>query len=119
MAINWNEIKEDVIELYTKDKLSLRQIAGLIGTTHSTVNKYLSRWGVARRSGVNRRRKNTKDLVGQRFGHLTVLAQDSTKYPTHWLCKCICNRRISVSRVKLIRGWKKSCGCRQYKLRKK
>jgi len=109
---NWEKHREEIVRLYSSG-LSLRHIAAKFGTTHATINKYLARWNIPRRSGVNRRRKNVKDLVGKRFGFLTVLAQDLSKYPTHWICKCVCNRRVSVSRVKLMRGWKKSCGCRQ------
>ena len=54
------------------------------------------------------------DLVGQRFGKLTVVAQDNTfdGKGTRWVCDCDCGSKgIMVRRAMLIRGKTKSCGC--------
>lgn len=53
-------------------------------------------------------------LVGFTFGSLTVLERDFTVDVTkgrHWICKCICNKTISVSSYSLNSGNYKSCGC--------
>jgi hypothetical protein len=49
---------------------------------------------------------------GQRFGRLTVLAEEaaSDKH-RNWLCKCDCGTRIIVRGTKLRTGTQVSCGC--------
>ena len=52
------------------------------------------------------------NLVGQRFGRLTVI---NTSTPlgkkTTWLCSCECGNDITVRGECLARGTTKSCGC--------
>ena len=54
------------------------------------------------------------DLIGQRFGRLTVLSrQGSIGQKVAWLCLCDCgNKRVIISE-KLKTGRTKSCGCFQ------
>jgi hypothetical protein len=58
-------------------------------------------------------RSEILDLVGQKFGRLTVLEMcprekgDSTK----WVCKCDCGKTIEVEGSSLKRGNTQSCGC--------
>lgn len=57
-----------------------------------------------------------KDLTGQRFERLTVLYRDETKpkgrgKAVYWVCQCDCGNVTSVSRVNLMNGSIKSCGC--------
>ena len=59
-------------------------------------------------------RKNTKDLVGQTFGLLTVLEKGPSKnHKVHWKCECSCNEHniLYVSTDKLLNGHTRSCGC--------
>ena len=54
------------------------------------------------------------DLVGQRFGKLTVVAQDKTFQGkgSRWICDCDCGTMgVLVRRSMLIGGKTKSCGC--------
>lgn len=55
-----------------------------------------------------------KDLVGKRFGRLTVLcrAKDNTNdgHP-RWVCMCDCGREVIVPGRSLQEGKTKSCGC--------
>ena len=54
------------------------------------------------------------NLVGQRFGRLTVVEQDNTfnGKGSRWICDCDCGSKgILVRRSMLIRGKTKSCGC--------
>lgn len=64
----------------------------------------------------NTSKANTKDLVGQRFGRLTVIERDTTKTGgnAYWLCKCDCGnpKLISVSSSHLGKSTL-SCGCLQ------
>ena len=56
-----------------------------------------------------------KDLIGQRFGRLTVIKSldGSRNTPRKQLCKCACGNITSVITYKLISGHTKSCGCLQ------
>lgn len=54
------------------------------------------------------------NLIGQRFGRLTVLesCENKTKSSGKWYsCECDCGNIISVSTQGLRRGTTKSCGC--------
>ena len=52
------------------------------------------------------------DLTGQKFGRLTVINKvKSDNKNSRWLCRCECGKEISVSRVHLINGHTRSCGC--------
>lgn len=56
-------------------------------------------------------RKRT-DLVGQKFGRLTVVADDPYK-DDHVICKCSCGTYTSILKYALTKknGSTKSCGC--------
>lgn len=53
------------------------------------------------------------NLIGQRFGRLTVLSKESmNKYrKITWLCKCDCGREKIIVSGHLRSGHTKSCGC--------
>lgn len=55
---------------------------------------------------------SVKNLVGQKFGTLTVLrfAGINKNHKSTWLCKCECGVEKVMSRENLIRA--KSCGCK-------
>lgn len=59
------------------------------------------------------------DLVGQRFGMLTVVKRSGTKdYMSQWLCKCDCGQ-FHIVRINHLRGGQvKSCGCRSSRNRR-
>lgn len=52
------------------------------------------------------------DLVGQRYGRLTVIepARTNGRYPA-WKCKCDCGNEVIVITNSLRSGKTKSCGC--------
>ena len=55
-----------------------------------------------------------KDLVGKKFGKLTVLSQvkeRSINRAVFWVCKCDCGKKSKVSGNHLKSGHTKSCGC--------
>ncbi len=53
-----------------------------------------------------------KELVGMRFGNLTVLSYEGKRDGMHrWRCKCDCGRETSVGQTLLQSGKTKSCGC--------
>jgi len=51
------------------------------------------------------------DLVGQRFGRLTVVARHRTNHQARWDCVCDCGNTKTVDHSRLVRGITKSCGC--------
>ena len=58
------------------------------------------------------RRRGVRDLTGQQFGRLTVLARIPTEGKnSRWRCKCECGAETEVSRVHLRDGHTRSCGC--------
>lgn len=62
-------------------------------------------------------KKPYKDLIGQRFGRLTVVslveAKSSASVPTEWICRCDCGNTTKVRGSNLLSGGTKSCGCLQ------
>ena len=61
--------------------------------------------------------KKTKNLVGQRFGKLTVLSCDGLiKKRVRWLCRCDCGNEKSVAGLYLNHNETTSCGCNKYRL---
>lgn len=60
------------------------------------------------------RETRTKNLVGQKFGKLTVveLLEDSNKFNRRmYRCKCDCGNEIITSSICLMGGHTNSCGC--------
>ena len=53
------------------------------------------------------------NLVGQKFGRLTVInrAENDKKGNTRWLCSCSCGEKTIVNAYHLTRGKIRSCGC--------
>ena len=58
------------------------------------------------------RNPNTQDLIGERFGNLTVLDRNKQTL----LCKCDCGTVRMFDRGNVVRGRTKSCGCIQGKV---
>ena len=56
---------------------------------------------------------NTKNLIGQKFGKLTVLKQSKTRRERHvfWICQCECGNICEVCSKELLNGNTQSCGC--------
>lgn len=55
--------------------------------------------------------KNRPDLLGKKFGQLTVIKLQQ-KNPTKWLCRCSCGGFTIVNTANLKNGHTTSCGCR-------
>lgn len=62
---------------------------------------------------IRYKRYDYSDMVGRRFGRLTVLAKDiaDKSRPNYWLCKCDCGTELSIIGYSLMRGCSESCGC--------
>lgn len=57
--------------------------------------------------------RRSEDLVGRKFGRLTVLRRGpkSPSGATQWLCRCTCLTETLVTSYRLASGEKQSCGC--------
>ena len=52
------------------------------------------------------------DMIGQKFGRLTVIKYDHSVGRRHyWLCKCECGKEKIIRRGHLLSGGTISCGC--------
>lgn len=58
-----------------------------------------------------------RDMIGQKFGRLTVIKivklpkERKTGQKNGWLCRCDCGNEIITTRKELLSGKKLSCGC--------
>lgn len=54
-----------------------------------------------------------RDLIGQRFGHLTVVNKTDERQDGYflWCCQCDCGKEVLVNTKRLVRGTMTSCGC--------
>lgn len=60
---------------------------------------------------------NARDLTGQIFGQLTVLAWSGVRQLTHnnlqlWLCRCSCGKEVIKTNKALLWVGTRSCGCK-------
>ena len=65
--------------------------------------------------GLCRTCNSKKDLVGQKYGRLTVIKDSGIRSNgrVKWVCKCTCGNIINVNSLNLQSGHTKSCGCLQ------
>ena len=65
----------------------------------------------------NYRNQDLEDIIGQKFGRLTVLEYEGLREPkvkgrrkSSYLCRCDCGKDVSILRNELLSGTRKSCG---------
>lgn len=58
---------------------------------------------------LKRQEKVSRDLIGLRFGRLTVIGKSKKK--KYWVCKCDCGNIKEVYESSLLNNKTKSCGC--------
>ncbi len=66
--------------------------------------------------------KNTKEMIGQKFGRLLVVEKTDKRQNecVVWRCQCDCGSFVEVAGYKLRNGHTSSCGCyRLEQLKKK
>ena len=77
--------------------------------THRNVQTWSLTSGVSSSCGC----KNKLNLIGKKFGKLTVirLSCDDICGGTSWVCLCDCGNETTITRASLTSGNSKSCGC--------
>lgn len=97
-----------------KNKKSTAQVARENNTTKSTVIKYYKKAGLTEQ--LNEQRKNRSgtsiNLLGQKFGQLTVkdVAAKDKHHKFRWLCLCNCGKEKIINAASLMLGLSTSCG---------
>jgi len=59
-----------------------------------------------------------RDLIGQRFGLLSIMGRDESKPRASWLCHCACGKEKVIREDHLLAGRTKSCGCASSRFKK-
>src|SRR5574344_4999 len=71
--------------------------------------------GCLKKESDRKPKGNVINLIGQKFGHLTVIERDGSdnRGESKWLCECDCelHNKISVLGSNLRTGHTQSCGC--------
>lgn len=68
--------------------------------------------------------RETRNLLGQRFGKLEVIEFDGYKKgkyhrAAYWICRCDCGKVKSIQASRLTQGTAKTCGCSKYEHKEK
>lgn len=68
------------------------------------------------RHAAETQRKHPKELAGMRFGRLTAIKPGeiirwTNRNEQGWECVCDCGKTVLTSRVALVTGGARSCGC--------
>lgn len=102
--------KEELLKLITK-QISQQEIAKLYSVSQPTVSLWFKKYGlksIIKTGGA----MNIKDLVGKKFGKLTVLKLNSIdSHGKEYLCQCDCGNKKIIRGSSLTCGMSKSCGC--------
>lgn len=107
----------DTVGIYTVIERSTENNLKLIcqcNICHSIVDVYVSNIRRQRMCRNCRTKYNTKpktDLVGQKFGRLTVIEWVQRDGHTIWRCICDCGSEVLVGTNHLRSGHTQSCGC--------
>lgn len=85
----------------------------VVPTTHLTSGHTLS---CGCQKLVNLKPRQIKDIVGMKFGMLTVVGREPNRMSGNnsrvvWQCRCDCGKITDVLGVLLTSGYVKSCGC--------
>jgi len=103
--------KEFLLKEYLENRRSLKSIAKEVGLTPSTIHYWMKKYNLPRRTTFE---AITDNLVGKKFGYLTVLSHISTKrHGAYWKCRCDCSCGGTIKEIRggtLRNGEHISCG---------
>lgn len=102
--------KEFLEQKLIEEKISIMQLAMDVGCTKHMIIKYCKIYDI--HTEVIKERTVNDDLVGQKFGKLTVIERhENDKFgKIRWLCKCSCGRTKVINSASLKRNLSKTCG---------
>lgn len=110
---------------YKGETKNLMQWCTEFGMNYNTVKFRLIRgWSFDRAISEPIIKRNREELIGKRFGRLTVLEYAGDEYigsdnNSRYICQCDCGNTTIVGQGKLKSGHTKSCGCLQREKAKK
>jgi len=85
----------------------------------TTVHAHSLKFGKTKSCGCAKKGINKKNLLGKKFGRLTVInEEDNRGIYTRWRCRCDCGNTTVVDTLNLNSGHTKSCGCLILKYKK-
>lgn len=107
--VNSLTVKEFVKDNNGRTRLKCECDCG--NTTYAYLYEFTS--GHKKSCGCLKHRSNAQNLLGQRFGLLTVIKRVGTteNRKALWKCKCDCGKSTIVRTADLKSGNTKSCGC--------
>lgn len=118
--VKWKEYNKQQIQVLINEshtKIEVLQKMGYTGNDYKAFNSILKEYPDLDLSSFNKRPYRRKNIIGQKFGHLTVLKFDEERSnnmgKTYVFAQCDCplQTTISVRSADLISGNTLSCGC--------
>lgn len=106
-----NNKRNNVVYEFNGEIKTLAQWSEELGICYRTLQKRIRKWGVEKAFTTPLKEETYIDIVGQKFGRLTVLSLYSTKGGARFLCKCDCGNTTISRGYDLRKGNSKSCGC--------
>lgn len=106
---------------YNDKTQNLMQWCNELGLNYNTILMRIRRgWSFEKAITSKKRERDTKTLIGKRFGELTVIEfVGKDKYrKSIFRCKCNCGNETVLPQDKLISGHTSSCGCLRKNKRK-
>ena len=112
--VSWTEEEvNSLTAMFFEDKSDV-EIAEELGLALNQVRSKIRRLNLPK---LHKRPTRVKNLIGQRFGRLTVIERadnliiDSSHQRARWVCKCDCGNVVIVTSDLLTSGHTMSCGC--------
>lgn len=78
------------------------------GTAYATKNNLIR--GEVKNCGCTRHNPKKEDLIGKKFGQLTVISKTIENNSLRYICKCECGNIVNVRSQGLVSGNTKTCG---------
>ena len=108
-TVDWTTEDEQMMLQLLHDGKSNEEIANFLNRTKMAVSVRLCNLGVLDKD----HKRSQTNLVGRRFGKLTVVEDSNQRLHKHkmWRCECDCGNEKLVSSHHLTSNAVKSCGC--------
>lgn len=109
-----------LVDLYQKQKLTVRQIGQKLNVSYNTVKRNLDKYDIQQYynnvnpyASLDMSETNGRihDLRRKRFGRLVAIKQIAKDGKSYYLCLCDCGNSKDILRQNLVRGNTTSCGC--------